>query len=267
MTRRSSSVAFSLVALLWAAGTQPVSMRAQEVLDQRVLATQLLGSDKAQRDRALAAIRGLEPARIGPELRGALIAALERENARTRIRHEAGERGETLEPREDDFYGNVAEAVAALRDPRSIPALAGALGTGLLVVRALAAFGELAVPAVLAVVTSPASLTHEVDDGLRTLTLMVENRASAPLSEGTLGRLRQVAGHRLSGKSFVTTLCSAIDLAAALDDRALTETIERLATEPQEAIARGVTDPSDIERVQRRAAVALARAHGGAPLR
>ena len=63
-----------------------------------------------------------------------------------------------------------------MRDLKAIPALAGALGTGMRVVRALTAFGDAAALAVLQIVRSPASSKEAVDDGLVALRLMVEAR-------------------------------------------------------------------------------------------
>ena len=49
----------------------------------------------------------------------------------------------------------LVSVVIRLRDPEMIPALAGALDTGLAVVQALAEFGERAAPDVLRVVMNP----------------------------------------------------------------------------------------------------------------
>ncbi|MEW5984442.1 MAG: hypothetical protein AB1806_18995 [Acidobacteriota bacterium] len=232
---------------------------AQEAVDQKAVAQQLLSTEVEDRFRALAQARALGPSRIGPELRDALIAALEVENRRTKSRHEAALRGEYLEDR-DEFYPEVAEVVVALRTARAIPALAGALGHGMMVIRALVDFGESAVPAVLTVVTSEDSLVPAVDDGLHTLQLVVEGSETRPLSPATRRVIVAAARQRLSGSQFDTVLCNASDLAVALNDRGLREIVQRLAEDGNEVVSRGVTDPSLVEHVQRRAAAALAKA-------
>jgi len=53
-----------------------------------------------------------------------------------------------------DFYGDVIEAVAALKDSSSIPALTGAIDTGGMATGTLASFGPAALPSVLPAVYS-----------------------------------------------------------------------------------------------------------------
>ncbi len=157
------------------------------------------------------------------------------------------------------MYFDVTELVVALRDRRAIPALAGAMQTGMMVMRALAAFGEVAAPTVLAVAASRDSPDGAVGAGLWTLKLIVEGADARPLSTTTLQQVRGVARQRLSGEQGVLTLFSAIELAAALGDADLRGLVERLASDGNEAVARGVTDPELVEQLQRRATAALAR--------
>lgn len=254
---------FLIVVALVAASLAPWGPSAQEPVNERAIAQLLLAEDAKERLQGVAVARALGPAQTGPELRTALITALERENAVSRARAGAARRGEHLENRNDEIYFEVAEVVVALRDPRAIPALAGALGTGMMVINALVAFGEQAVPAVLAVTASPDSEWSAVGGGLWTLKLMVEGAAARPLSQPTLQQVRRVARQRLTGQQFVAILYHAIELAAVLGDADLRQVVERLEGDPSEAVARGIADSDDIEQLQRRAAAALAR--WGAP--
>ncbi len=226
--------------------------------DQQALARQLLVTDRQTKEEALRRIQQIRPGARAPQLRLALIEALEQENTLGRERREAMERGETLEPIRDDIHGSVAEVVVALRDPRAIPALAGSVGHGLLVIRALVEFGEAAAPAVLEVVTSPKTRTFHVSGGLRALRMMVETSGIRPLSPDTWERIRRAALQRLTGRQFFVVLWNAIDLAVVLDDPEIRRMVELLATDRNEVIARGVTDPDRIERTQKRARERLA---------
>jgi hypothetical protein len=221
--------------------------------DQRALALQLLQGPGAERSRALEAVRALGANSTGPELRAALITLLERNNR-------AARRNEGLATVESpEFIAHVAHVVSQLEDPQAIPALAGALGTGSTLVRdALADFGEGAAPAVLAVVNSSETHYNAVDEGLITLRFLVEGTGPRPLSAGTLDQIRGAARQRLTGKQYFTTLWRAIDLAVALNDPSLRQTVQVLASDATEVSARGVTNPDLIAKTQERATQRLA---------
>jgi len=230
--------------------------RARQV-DQRALAQQLLGNSAADRAVAVQMALTLGAPNTGPELRAALITLLERNST---ILEEARRRNVAVANLENpEFIAHVAHVVSQLEDPRAIPALAGALDSGsTLVSDALADFGEQAAPAVLGVVTSPDSRYSAVDPGLRTLRFMVEEAGTRPLSAGTLDQIRGAAQRHLMGKPYFTTLWRAIELAVALNDPGLRRIVESLASDPNEAIARGVTDPGLIEKTQKWAVDRLA---------
>lgn len=222
--------------------------------DQAVLAQQLLGQDRAQRDRALTAIESIDAENRSSELRTALITLLERLNA---VKAEARSRGvavETLENPETIWY--VAHLVAQLQDPRAIPALSKFPSVE--AARALAAFGERAVPELVGVVASPTSHYTQVENGLLALRFIVEASAARPLSDGALRQIREAAEQRLTGEQYFTPLWSAIDLAIALDDPQLRQIVEALASDRGEVIARGITAAHLIDRTQKRAADRLA---------
>jgi hypothetical protein len=70
--------------------------------------------------------------------------------------------------------------------------------------------------------------------------------------------LRRAARQRLFGNQHDTTLLNAIDLGVTLDDPELTGIVSSLAYDRNEVIARGVTDPELIGRIQQRARDRLA---------
>lgn len=224
--------------------------------DQRELSRQLLEGNRVERSRALETVSGLSRLQVSPELRGALITLLARNN---RIVADAAARNQALATFEDpEFVTRVAHVVSQLDHPQAIPALAGALGTGsTLVPDALADFGEPAVPAVLAVVTSPTSHYSAVDDGLIALRFMVEGAGPKPLSKRSLDQIRAAARERLTGTEYFTTLWRAIDLAVVLNDAGLRHIVQSLASDTGEVIARGVTDAALITKTQERAAQRL----------
>jgi hypothetical protein len=191
----------------------------------------------------------------------AIITALEREAALHKQRSASDRRGDSSPPLQDpELLGRIATVVADFSDPASVPALASALGSGFTVIRALAAFGEQAAASVLAVVSSSDSGTDAVNHGLITLRLLVENSQTRPLRDATISSIRRATEQRLrTGKGLaVTTLWWAIDLAAVLNDAQLRHSVERLATDWNEAIARGITDPQLVEQTRKRAADRLA---------
>jgi hypothetical protein len=240
-----------------------VSSLAAQV-DQRVIAHKLLRDDWRERGYALDRAMRIPPEQTGVEVRTALRTLLERE-ADIRIgRYEAARRGETLKDLEDpEFILHVSRAVARLRDPRAMPVMAKALGTGsMAITEALADFGEEAVPHIVAEVESPNRWHHAVDEGLIALRFIVETRGRHQLSAATLGSIKRVAEQRLtvSGPDdrVGATLRWAIDLAVALDDPALRRSVEKLASDKRELIARGITDKSLIEMTQKQAKDRLA---------
>jgi len=215
----------------------------QAQVDQQALARELMSGDP----NALAQAQRLGRGNTGPDVRAALIALLEKNNQ--------AEEGNVANP---EFVVHVAHTVSQLGDPAAIPALAGALGSGSMLVRdALAEFGDRAAPEVLRVVTSPASHYSAVDQGLIALRFMAEGHGGR-LSPATLDRIRGAAMQRLTGRQYFTTLWQAIDLAIALNDAELRQIVESLAASRDTVAARGIVNPLIIERTQTRATTRLA---------
>lgn len=253
--------ALLFASLLFAAALHARRVEAQ--VDQSALAAQILRGGAAERTRAVEAARTLGPQKIGQELRVALITALEREGQVEALRYAADDRGEKLEPRENpEFIFQVAGVVAELRDPEAIPALVGALGTGSgsPVIRALVDFGEQAVPALLTAVTAPETRHYVVDDALLVLRFLVEGAGPRPLTLAARDRIVPAAIQRLNARQpgIGTTLRRAIDLAVILGDPELRRIVQAIASDRNELIARGLTDPEMIDATQKRAVDRLA---------
>lgn len=247
-----------LVAMLLLA---PCELHAQARPSGRSIGTLLLSGDAREKELGLQAARQIGLQNAPSEVRLALIEALAREGRLHRQHYLAVHSDQNVAPLEDpEFLGRLSSAVAELQDPRSIPALSGALGSGFAVIRALASFGDEAALPVLAVVNSPESIPDAVNHGLIALRLIVEGAPMRPLQDGTLKKIRLTAAQRLStGKGLsLTTLWWAIDLAGVLNDPDLRQSIESIATDWNDVVARGVTDPELIVQTQKRAADRLA---------
>jgi len=125
---------FWLAVMLLVAASPAVAL-AQ--VDQQALARAIVGDDRrAAQDAFDEATRALAPEEMGPELRAALIAALERQNQVYRATAEASTAREVsgFSPPELDRlgrefwgegYGFLVETVIGLQDREAIPALAG----------------------------------------------------------------------------------------------------------------------------------------------
>lgn len=231
-------------------------------VDQSVIAANILDGNVQERRTALQVVQELGPDKAGPSVRRALILALEREGALRARRHTIAERGGQLPELEDPlFIAALTRIVVELQEPDAIPALAAAMGTGSTAsMQALARFGEKAAPALLGIVTSEESRTSQVDWALIALRMMVENKDVNPLSDATLEQIRSAARDRLTGtqSGIGSVLRWTIDLAVVLGDPELRRIVERIASDPHELIARGLTEPDLIEKTQKRAADRLA---------
>ena len=249
----------SLLLLGSVLATPLVAARADAQVDQREVAQRLLQGNAVGRVRAVQAAQALGPQDTGPELRQALITALERELEIRVQRYDADRRGEELGPLENpEFLFGLSRAVAALEESARDSGADRCPGHGSTVTRALVAFGEQAVPTLLAAVRSPETIHYVVDDALIALRYLVEGAGPGPLAANTVDAIRRAAEQRLTGQQYFTTLWRAIDLAMVLDDPHLRGIVQALASDRQEVIARGIENPELIEDTQQRAADRLA---------
>lgn len=250
---RTSFAAAAVVSLSLLAYRGP---EAQNTPDQRTISRQLLSGNLQERHSAFDSARGIPVDRRGSELRGALIELLDREN---KLVASVLERREILAEYEDpEFIAQLARVVAELRDPRAIAVLSEATYGGLTAVRALAHFGEEAVPAIVKVVRARRSHYDLVNHGLIALRFIAEDARTSALSTDAVGAIKRAADERLTGKQHFTTLWRAIDLAVVLEDPELTAKVSALALDREQVVARGVADLETIERTQQHARDRLA---------
>jgi len=256
MINRNSALTALALLLLFAARAETQNAAPD---DQSEVARRLLTGDVSERAGALGRVRQIGPEKVNPQLRAALITALERENAlvaQFRARRAAGE----VVPRlgNGELLAGLAFVVSAFRDPRAIPGLAGAHGYSPAASAALADFGEPAAPAVLAVLATTTN-TSVADDALRTLRFMAEGVGRQPLTDGTRDRIRRAAKRRLTEpQKSITTIWGAIDLAVALEDPELRGIVQSLASDRSAVVRLRKTDRDLVDRTQRVAAERLA---------
>ncbi len=225
-------------------------------VDQRSLGEQLLGQNIEQRTKALNAVQRMKAADVKEDLRVALIRLLQRTNQTVR---DALQTGQPLDQLEDPaFISAVSRVVASLGDPRAIPALAEAIYGGTGAARALAEFGEAAVPELLRVVTAAKSHYTAVDHALIALRMIAEQAQYRSVSRATRLQMQAAAAQRLEQPQYFTTLWRAIDLAVVLKDPALRQVVEAIASRPDSIASRGIDDPVIVEKTQKRAAERLA---------
>lgn len=243
-----------LVALAVNAGAQTPGR-----IDQGEIARQLFAGGASERGAAVAAVRHIRAEDVGPHLRSALIAALEQEGRV--IAQFRGERARGVSHARGDpeLIAGLAHIVSAFRDPRSIPALASALGTSPPATAALAEFGETAASDVINVLSNTSDLSVE-HDALLVLRLMAQGVGGQALSTGTRARIRQIAKEILTTpQQSVVTVWRAIDLAEALTDGELRGLVQLLASNRSAitALCEGL-DPDLVARTQRIATERLA---------
>jgi len=123
-------------------------------------------------------------ARENSQVAPAMIELLQRENVAV-SRGASRELGEAYRV---DYYGDLIGCVAALRDPRAVPALVAAIETGDMATRGLAALGEAAAPAVLRAARSTSHNTRM--SAVATLAEMIADSSSARLSTGSRSAIR-----------------------------------------------------------------------------
>ena len=250
-------------------GSQPIpagflELRSPPTNEQSEVAHQLVAGDISETGRALSRVRKIGPDKVGPELRAALMTALERENAlvdNVRTRRAAGEK--VVDSGNPELAAGLALVVSSLRDPAAIHALAGSLGSSPPAISALAEFGEAAAPAVLDVLetTTNVSVAH---DALLALRFMVEGVGGSALSQATRERIARAATSRLTGpQQSITTVWRAIDLAVALRDPALMRIVQSLASDRSAVVKLRDASADLIEQTQR---IAVDRLRGVPPL-
>ena len=225
-------------------GLLPFTVTAQEKQD-RPLTQEEIARDLLSKDRRVIADRLEDISRIPPDerkpvLRSALIATLEDVGHLTQART----RGEAppLTEWDHELPLMLTDMVIALQDPAAIPALAGVVGYGWGVKKALIEFGRQAMPAVLHVATSPAtSDIWTVFESYDTLCMMVlewgldsfSTQERAQLKDAVLLYLNEPydGSPILSWYNPGYALDGVATLAIALEDPDLSRRLEILSTD------------------------------------
>lgn len=222
-------------------------------VDQAELARQLAEGAPGQRYGAARQILEMGPGNADPPLRDALIGAFSEEAEAYR----ASRGGQ--EPTPDlDALGRMAMVASEFEDPRTIEPMLKSIAAAMGSVRGLAAYGDPVVPPVVEIVREGRS-PAEINSALITLRLLAEGVGRTPLSSSSREQLIDVARERMQPEQSVSTiLWRAIDLAIALDDPDLRETVEAMAADPAEVQSRLANpEPDRVERVQQRASARL----------
>ena len=226
---------------------------------QAALAEDILSGDRDQRQRAIFVAEALGPSRMSEDVRVALITLLEKLDGE---RDAAFREGVPLnEVVNFEFFMQVAGIVATLDDPRAIPALTrvGNYGYSKLAARGLASFGEQALPAILEIIEAPAS-DGAVAYNVEALSTMVADRGANGLSTSARDHLVRVARESLRSQ-VAGTLRVAVDLAVALNEPELLQTVRAFAQDSGELVARGVS-PTMARLLRKHATDALAKTSG-----
>jgi hypothetical protein len=237
----------------------PAPMTADEVL--RALTSSVL----AERSRAVVALTSEPSLAADGRIRAALfdeVRTIQKQRFARAIRIA---RGEIIEGDEatGEYYLSLLAVVRALRDPLAIPVLVEAAGTGSGVARALAAFGDRAVPAVVTAwrERSDRDATALKLEGLpsgllRAMTRMAVDGGLSPANQALMtNTLAEVI--RMPDDAIVLRV--ALESALELRDPGLLMEVEKIAADVGEVYRRGVQDPDLAEGVQRIAREGLAK--------
>jgi hypothetical protein len=230
---------------------------------QRQLAEDILSGEGGLRQTSVLIAQRLGVSRMSEDVRVALIDLLMQLNsalqvgARDQVGLESIANGE--------FYLSLADTVAALRDPRAIPALVqvGNYGFSRAAGRGLASFGEQALPSMIEVLDDPASSGDLVAYNVMALSAMVhEPEVAAKLSPAARNEIARIARNSL-GSVHGAILLMATELAVALTQPELTQMVTAVSQDSRMLTTRGV-GPETAELVRKYAADTLARISAGA---
>ncbi len=241
--------------------TVALSARAAEP-DQLALVRDLRSASHDVRNVAFRSLSLKDPSTLNDASRMALIDLLEKMNDVVAQVYAKGTTVDTVE--NPEFMVEVADAVAALEDPRAIQELARIDFVSSKVASALAAFGAPGIAAVLTVVNDLNSRGDQITTGLFTLRRMIEEGAVNPTD-----RIRIVA----AGKAFLAVgsdrnrrgLWAAIALGVALRDPELVGLVQQIAASDSAVMARGEADSKGISATRSFAKSILER-NGLAPI-
>ncbi|MFN8062929.1 MAG: hypothetical protein U0Q12_27505 [Vicinamibacterales bacterium] len=200
----------------------------------------------------------IAPTARSKELVDAGIAELVRMNAEVARRRTSPPEGivGSTDPAIGEYYGDVVQMVAGCEDVAAIPALVGALSTGNMVIKALARFGEQALPQVLAVATADnRDNVVRLSSAIRALQFMVVQ----PISAVSRARIMASVRPRLEGRQQEGVWMAALDFAAASKDPGLLESLRSVAATGVSLAQVEDGEQETANRIQAHAERALAR--------
>src|SRR5207237_8146257 len=114
-----------------------------------------------------------------------------------------------------DYYADIIGVVSELKDPRAVNALVGAIGTGDMATRGLAALGDAAAPSVIETARSAsAGLRHSA---MHALSEVANPQLGTTLTPGTAARVRRALLASLSDSSHWARMTAADGLVAFPD--------------------------------------------------
>jgi hypothetical protein len=182
--------------------------------DQANTMIQLKASDWHERSAAFYESLNAAPAERQPDrIKLAIIGLLKRETLFLHQYTQEFERtGVPLGESYGDYHADLIQAVASLRDPRSIPALLGAISTGDMATQALAAFGTSALDPVIEKLKSRDAIERESAVGV--LTEMLERNSGRGVSDpGSRAKIRDALFAAASDQVFYVRIAAVSGLA------------------------------------------------------
>ena len=243
------------------------SEAAQTQPDQVQIASTLANGSPDERTAAITAVRNISVPQRTPLLVSALVQELDRLRHEQEQRQLALQTGLPLPPSSEqgEYLFSVIEVVTQHKDPVFIRPLMPFIGTGNKVVNSIAAFGELAAADVAAIAASGLSSPTDVHSALFTLRRMLEQPSEYSLSPRSTRLIIDVAKQRLTGIQKPAVIIEAVDLAVATGDLELIQRVQMLAGNQAAVNRLGISEPTLVADIQKKATVALA-ARGLSPL-
>lgn len=254
MMRRCVAIA---AIILFGSMLSPGAAHAQ--VDQAELAQRIMEDGLQVRYGVALQVLDMGPENVDPVLRDALVTAFAEEAEVFR----AYRRGEAPQP-ELSSMGMLALVVSEFRDQRAFEPMLATLAVAMGSVRGLAALGDPAVQPLVEIARAGEG-PEDMMSAFLALRLLAEGVGQIPVSAASREEMIAVATERLaSGRSLGAVLERAIDLAGALDDAGLRETLEVIATDATAVELRLASPtPARVERIQQRA---LDRVRGVPPV-
>ena len=225
---------------------------------QTTIATLERGSLE-QRLQALVRILRIAPAQRDP----GMLPPIEREAQRMLVyyRESYPAVDEGQRERYSAYAQGLVRALSESKNPDVIPILIGYAGFGSDAMDGLAQFGDAAVPQVLRAAQGTRNDLGHVNGSVMVLALMLKTPASdgVPLSAESREEINAFASQLLDQRLTLGNAIAVADLALATNRLDLRQELERLATDTQEWIQRGLVDLGEIKSTQDTIRVLLQR--------